>query len=546
MVKKQKNKTRSNNSKKKNNPLDEIITNATQIFLKGNIEKAVEYCQTVLNKEPEHAGSLHLMGLIAYHIKQYNQAIGLITKAISIKANDEAYYYNLGACYAGLKKHKEAIECYKKALQLKPEYDLAYGNLANSCLALEDYDDALHAAYHAIKIDSTRKEAAAYYNVIGIVLNIFGKYTAAEEAFVKSLQINPNHPETYNNLAEVFMVQGKFQAAKEAYQVSDKLDPNDPSVRWNLGFAHLALGELRDGWDCYTTGIKKEGVRTANDFQLPIWNGEDLSNKSIVVQAEQGLGDEMLFSSCLPDLIKISKHCILECENRLVPIFTRSFPEVTVFPKHSTKETSADYQIQAGELARFFRQEISDFPTKTGYLKENNDYIKFWCQKLNEIGTGIKVGISWKSGLLTTRRAHHYTSLEDWEPILKVPGVQFVNLQYGDCQDVLDSVENKTGIHIHNFDDLDLKDDLDQVMSLTSSLDLVICIGNAVSSISSSIGKKTWKLSLINNPLLMLGTEHEPWYPNTKIFQQHLAGEWGVVITQIANELQDFATASNK
>lgn len=534
-----------------NQALVSMLNQAQEAANSGDILTATDLCQKVLTIKPDQHNALHLLGLMAYKTNNFEDADKLISSARKIMPSDPSILFNLGAVKSALKKYPEAIKLYNDAIKIKPDYDKAFGNLATVYLMAEDNEKAIYYANEAIKINPESASSSPYYNVAAAACSNLGEIDYAEQLYVKSMQLNPDDVRTYAGLGEVFLNQGKFQAAKEAYEFSQKVGEVTDKIRFNMSYVYLSLGELEKAWDGYEYGLIT-GERQVYRPDIPQWQGEELSDKSILVLAEQGLGDEILFSSCFKDLLEIASECHIACEIRLADLFRRSFPNAIIVPlisrapkhimQHQEKYPDINYWLAAGSLPGIFRKQLNQFPTTPGYLITDNDKSALWKKQLSELSGNVKVGISWKSGILTTKRAKHYTSLEDWLPILKIPGIDFINLQYDDCQSVLDDIESKYGIHIYNFDNVDLKNDIDNTSALISELDLVITIGNAVSSIASGIGTRTWKLS--TNSWLMLGTDHEPWYPNTKIFPPHIPRDWGTVITKITNELQELLADS--
>lgn len=524
--------------------IDMLMSEAVKAHKNEDFKTAANLYKKVLEIYPKNPDALHLLGLVAYKTGQYENALHLISNAIDLKNDNAGYYFNLGNVFLKMDKLLDACNAFKEAIKLNPEFDIAYGNLASAYLRADRLDDALNAAVAATKLNPDSKESAVYYNIAATVFLHYGEYSAGEECAVKGLQCNPNLPELYKILGDNFSEQGKFKAASEALSLAIKMDPNNLDAKGNYAFSLLGSGNLIEGWNYYKTGYE-QGYRTPPDYGFKTWNREDLTNKSIIVLPEQGIGDEILFASCIPDLIELTDKVYINCDDRLSEIYQRSFPSSTIISgrkpeqreKHKENLPSIDYQVACGDLPMFFRTKIDDFPSNGGYLVADQTKTNFWKKKINELGPGLKVGISWRSGKLNVRRSHHYVSLSDWKPILEVPGIQFVNLQYDDCQNVLDDIEEKLGIKIHNFSDVDLKNDLDDVLSIIDSVDLVVSIGNAVYALSSALGADTWKLAMPS--WLSLGTDHEPWFPNSKQFIKHMAKEWSPVINEVAVQLQE-------
>lgn len=196
----------------------------------------------------------------------------------------------------------------------------------------------------------------------------------------------------------------------------------------------------------------------------PWWDGSDPAGKTILVWMEQGLGDQLLFFSLLADLLHFGAHCLVECEWRLVPLLARTFPGAEVVPCKDppdplTQQPDIDFQIPVGSLARWFRPSLESFPRRHGYLVPDPVCAGQWRERLEKLGEGAKVGICWRSGTTKGMRSMHYSQLDQWGPILTIPGVHFVKLQYDQCDAEVRDAERQLGTRIHSWEGVDLKDD---------------------------------------------------------------------------------------
>jgi hypothetical protein len=195
-------------------------------------------------------------------------------------------------------------------------------------------------------------------------------------------------------------------------------------------------------------------------------------------------------------------------------------------------------QVPMGSLARWLRPTVGSFPQTPSYLTPDPARVLYWRGRLAALGPGLKVGVSWRSRLMTANRVKHYVSLDQWEPILQVPGVQFVNTQYGDHGDELIAAEERSGTHIHVFEDLDVKDALDEVAALTAALDLLITISNIMMDMGGALGTETWLFAVKDNlDWLNLGVDYAPWFPRVRFFYRRWDETWEGAVRQMAGEL---------
>ncbi len=239
---------------------------------------------------------------------------------------------------------------------------------------------------------------------------------------------------------------------------------------------------------------------------------------------------------------------------RLVPIFRRSFPAADVGPYHDGKLEAKtarvfqwareggepDFYAPMGSALPFLRKTLGDFP-RNAFLRADTEKRAMFRERLAQLGPGPYVGICWRSMVMGAKRGKYYSPLDSWKPILSLPGVTFVNLQYGDVAPELDAVREKLGITVHNFEDLNLKDDLDGAAALTDACDLVISAPTAAAAMAGALGRETWFL-VASRVWPQLGTDYYPWYGSTRVFACEKFADWDALIPRVREALADFAT----
>jgi hypothetical protein len=188
-------------------------------------------------------------------------------------------------------------------------------------------------------------------------------------------------------------------------------------------------------------------------------------------------------------------------------------------------------------LLRRFRDRLEDFPQRTGYLKPALERVAFWRETLASAPAGPKVGLLWKSAVLTGGRKRSFSPFEAWEPVLRTPGIVFVNLQYGDCEAELQLARERYGVEIWNPPGIDLKQDLDDVTALSCALDLVVGFSNATFNLAAAAGTPSWLISA-KGAWTPLGTDRYPWYPQVRLYPSVAYAEWEPVLEKIAADLK--------
>ena len=251
-----------------------------------------------------------------------------------------------------------------------------------------------------------------------------------------------------------------------------------------------------------------------------------------------------MFASCLPDLLQRAGRCVVECSPPLEKLFCRSFPGVTVCAGDPASRDSGwvsglgaiDYQVAIGSLPLHFRSDRSRFPPHAGYLHADSQRRAYWRQRLDALGAGRKIGLSWRGGATSTRGELRSIALAEWLPLLALPACDFVSLQYDDDGGESGGFSHAHGVHIHHWQQA--IDDYDETAALVSALDLVISVQTAVVHLSGALGKPAWVLvpSVPEWRYLQSG-DAMPWYPSVKLFRQKQRDAWIPVITGIAQRL---------
>ncbi|HEX2559932.1 tetratricopeptide repeat protein [Phenylobacterium sp.] len=401
---------------------------------------------------------------------------------------------------------------------------------------------------------------ARLWNSLGVTLTDKGDAEAALACFEEALRLDGRLVAAAYNRGGALFDLGRFDEAKADFQRARKLarKPHDAAM---IDFAEatraLAAGDIGAGWDAYE-------VRLSRDWAQPVvftapgrrWTPEaQLAGKRLLVLAEQGLGDEIMFANLLPDVLEAlgpDGRLALAVEPRLVPLFKRSFPTAEVsaygtelsngrkrrFAPDLQGAGSIDLWTPMASLARRFRRSLADFPTVRGYLRPDPERVAHWRAWL---GDGPAVGLTWRSGNLLGGRRREFPPLELWTSLLRTPGNRLVNLQYGDCAGELAAMAGAAGRPIDEPPGLDIRNDLDDLAALCCALDLVVSVPNATGALAGACGAP---LLMLTGPVSWsrLGTSAYPWYPQAGCLTAPRYGEWEPVMSGAAAFVADIAS----
>jgi len=529
--------TRVGKASKVEDPPQEQQQLLISLYNERQFIQVLEQITVLLEMFPNSSFLHNISGAVYKGLGHLDTSIEAYKKALALKPDSAVAFYNMGNVLKERGKLEEAIEAYNKALVFNPDYADAHNNIGNALQDQSKLEEAISAFKKALSLKPNCAEA---YCNIGNAFAAQGNLEEAIIAYRKSLSINPDSVVAHSHMAAVFADQGKLEEAIEAYSKALAINPDYGDAHNGLSFALLNVGELKRGLDEYEWRWKStKYISSKRHFSQPLWDGQkSLQNKKILLWCEQGVGDTINWASCLPLVTSQAKHCIVECQEKLVPLLSRSFPNVEVKPENRSLDTERndfDYHLPMGSLYRSFASEVSRKAKADAFLFPDPVRINFWRKRLISMGKGPYVGISWKSANMSAKRLPNYASTSDLSPVLTLPGVTFINLQYVDFADDLSKIQNELGVTVHHFDDLDHYNDLLEVAALCAALDIIVSTTSAVPFISAGVGTLTkfasWKQSPWSNNLF------NPVGPSVDKFERNTWQSWHNVFHLIAEDI---------
>ena len=517
----------------------------------GELDKSIEAYHKAIEINPNDSDVYNNLGNTLQEQGELDKSIETYHKAIGINPNDARIYYNLGAAQKKQGKLDNAIQTYQQAIEINPDDAEIYNSLGTTLQKQEKLDQAIQVYHRALEINSNYSEA--FYN-LGLALQEQGELDQAIQVYHRALEINPNYSEAYNNLGNVLKEQGKLDDAVLAYRSALGINPDYSEAHNNLGLVLLLQGNFSSGWREYEWRLKCKELGfflNKRDFPQVLWNGSDLNGKTILVWAEQGIGDEIMLASMLPTLLEMNSNIIVECDKRLVPLFQRSFPFIQFVPREDSAnpkllDTTIDYQIPMGSLGQWLRADKDAFlPKQESYLQACPNRVGKLQEKYRSLaGDKLLVGISWKSTGIDKKRAQTKNApLKHWTPILSQKDCYFVNLQYGNIREEIEAYTTATGYPVYIDEEIDPLSDLDGFAAQVSVLDLIVSTSNTTVHMSGGLGKKVWVL-LSSRPdwRWMLEGENTLWYQTVRLFRQEKSGDWEGVFQRISSALKQDVT----
>jgi hypothetical protein len=382
----------------------------------------------------------------------------------------------------------------------------------------------------------------AYFG-LGAVLRALGRPQDAVVYLQRYLQREANNAEAFNELGLAYMYSEKLELASEQLRMSLRLRPDDQTALDNIAIALLLAGNFREGWPAWIRSFTK--LR----FPDPSAGGAPFDGKRVAIYGTGGVGDEIMYTSCLAELSRHAAEITLHCDRRLTSLFHRSFPSVTVsgMDKETAKNTIGivapdEIHVPSSFLPAYFPPSVEGAARRGSFLVADPAQVAEWRKRFDALGNGLKIGLSWRGGVEPINRSQRSIPLPAWSPILSVPGVHFVNLQYGDVDAEIKQV--RATAPIHSWSDANPLVDLDFFAAQIAALDLVISVSNTTVHMAGALGKPVWAL-LQRVPhwwWKMAGTTTH-WYPSVQLFRQQETGQWASVLWEIETKLAACAAA---
>ncbi len=521
---------------------DSAFRDGVAAFDAGDYAAAVRCFEAVVAQRHDDAAAHNYLGLAHLKRGELEDAADCFVLATHFRPAYAEAWYNLALAAQRRADHAEAVRCLEQAIAFRTGYAEAYNALGASVLALGDARRAIGYFEQAIALKPD--SAHAHSNLGYVLFRELGEYERGAAHIKTALDLNRGDPHTWCNYSMVLSHEGRLA---EAIAVCDQLlaaKPGLDEARLNRALAWLKLGHFAQAWPDYEARKRVRSNYIPRPFVFPEWRGEPLAGKSILVYAEQGLGDEIMFASCLPDLLARAERCVLECSPRLERLFRRSFPAASVHGAEQSATDTAwlarlghiDFQVAIGSLPGQFRRQWSDFPQHAGYLRADPSRVAYWRERTAALGAGLKIGIAWRGGMASTRRELRSTRLAQWLPLLSLPACHFVSLQYGDGRAEVAALAGEHALTVHHWQEA--IDDSDETAALIAALDLVVSVQTATVHLAGALGRPAWVLvPAVPEWRYLQSGDAMPWYPSVRLFRQQQRDEWIPVITGIAQRL---------
>jgi tetratricopeptide (TPR) repeat protein len=505
----------------------------------GRLSEAEKSYSLALAIEPRDSATLHGRARVRYLLGRHVEALRDYDALGTHAQENAAALVGHGATLVALHRYDKALAPLERAIQLLPEDADAYIQRGVALLNLERPAEALESFDRALAI---QPELSAVLNNRGIALTTTGRVSEALESFIGSAVRGGTSAANHTNIGIVLKILGRHREAAASFSRALAHKPDDPSARFALAVLYLTLGEFALGWPLYEARFEVPALgNPARRFSVPRWNGiEPLTGKTLLVHAEQGLGDVIQFCRYLPLLTAQGASVVFEVMPSLKALL-RTLPPTIRLVGRGGRVPPVDYYCPLLSLPFAFKTRLDTITAQVPYLTAERQRIADWMQRLRAL-PGLRVGIAWQGNLAVEKliwARGRSIPLAALEPLAQLPGISLVSLQKGPGREQLRSVPFAGRI-------IDLSADLDRgpdafldTAAVMAGLDLVISSDTAVAHLAGALGRPVWTV-LAASPEWRWGLERSdsPWYPTMRLFRQKTDGDWNPVVAAIAEALQ--------
>jgi len=552
-------------AEKKRRRSNVALKRAIQVWRKGDHAGAARWALRATTEDDTSSKAFHVLAMALERMGHLHKSLITYERAFQLDPEDPELLINLGLAAWNMKLTEGAEQMFRLYIAACPDSPLGYNNLGSVQCDLGRPDIAIEILREAL---NRMPHEAILWNSLATVLAEEGRADESLIFYQEAARLEPDFARAYHNLGYAYQHLGKLEEALESYDAALErvVDPTERrETRHSRSICLIGAGQIAEGFREYE--IRNDQRFRAyfhHMIDAPRWTGEDLASKRVLMVGEQGLGDEFMFAGILPDVSRAvgeTGKLMIAVDERLVPLFQRSFPkaEVGTYDDRTFMNEDGDKSIRLipfasgdskpdlwapmGSALQHYRKTLADFP-REAFLVPDPARVADFRTKLEAL-PGKKVGLCWRSMMLAAKRAKYFAPIDGWAPVLQTPGVSFVNLQYGDCADELARAASEFGVTVHCMEGLDLKRDIEGAAALSAALDLVISAPTAAAATAASVGAPTWFVTA-GRTWPQMGTAEYPWYASTRVFWPEKFGDWDALMPNISDELEVWASDAER
>jgi FKBP-type peptidyl-prolyl cis-trans isomerase 2 len=453
------------------------------------------------------------------------QDLSFEIEMLEIRTNDpnlaEEYFKKGVECH-NEGRLDEAISYYQNAVKENPKLAQVYYNMGVALQQKGQVDQA-NTCYE-VAIGLNQKFTEAHHN-LGITFYHKKQFDEAIICFLRVLQLKPDHVGAYYNLGNIFFAKGQLSQAREYYQKTVSLQPDHTEALWNIAILNLLSGNFAEGLKGYELRGELKGALPPRNFIKPRWNGSDLKGKTILLHAEQDIGDTVQFIRYAPLVAQKGASVVVECQKEISSLL-KDIKGIDKVISRGDPLPDFDTHCPLISLPLLFGTTLDTIPADIPYIMPGADNTARWKEKTFVNPAGIKIGIAWAGDRGEKDDLDLSCGLRIFSPLSSVQGVSFFSLQRCEAPNPPEGMQMT--------DLTDLMNDFSDTAALIANLDLVISADTPVAHLAGAMGKPVWViLPFIPDWRWMLDREDSPWYPTMRLFRQPAPGDWETVLKNV-------------
>lgn len=506
----------------------------------GHPEAAMVVLRQAAMLDPQSAEIHNALGGALAARGRPNAAIAAYRRAVVLGPSHGQPYNNLGAALVDAGAFADAVAACRHAMALHPDNAEAENNLANALMGLGLIDEAVAGFRRALRLRPYFPQAST--NLSGALIDD-GRAGEAIAHCRSAIAVEPQFADAYNNLGNALRMEGRLDEALAAFRRALALAPDDAEIHFNVSAILLKQGFLREGWVEYEW--RKRTPLSAfrrNTFPQPEWDGSPLGSRTVLLYAEQGLGDVLQFVRFAP-LAAASGRVVLRVYPSLVRLLA-SIPGVAQVISSEDPLPEFDCHLPLMSLPKVMGVGLAEIPAQVPYLHPDAEDLAAWAARLAGLD-GLKVGLVWAgdprpdepgANRMDRRRS---MALDQLSELAGIPGITLVSLQKGAASRQV----QHPSVGMHLVDYMDEVRDFADTAALIANLDLVISVDTSVAHLAGALGRPVWILSRLDGCWRWLdGREDSPWYPTARLFHQTHWGDWSPAVSRLAEALKRLVT----
>ena len=506
---------------------------------RNNIEAAKDYFQKAIKRDGQDHHTFYKLGVLLVDQDKDDEAIKCFKKAIQLEPNYADSHNAIGLIFLNKNEKKKAEESFKKAILIDPNHASANCNLgvvllSNQKVALKYYERALEInPNHTVSLANS-----------GMLLNAMGYSKKAKINLRRAIDLDPNYAVAHYNLGVTYSENNEPCAALSSFKETLKQDPQNNNAQVSLAIEMLKSQNFKDGWLNHEARWNADSCDSPSlTTSKPRWD-PTRKDERVLLWTEQGLGDVIMFSSIIPDLLKLVGKLIIKVDERLIPLFRRSFSDdIRFYPQNRTIfEAEYDSHIPIASLPLYFRSSLESFKKASGtYLKHNSNLTDDLRNKLTDGDNRLIYGISWRGGShQNNANRKKEINLEKFVEIFDGKKAQLINLQYGDTAEELNLLAKNCGVDVISVKEIDNFKDIDGLASLISACDGVISADNSTVFLAGALGKETSVLlPFANDWRWGRNQDQSYWHSSLNLYKQSQRGDWSDPIKHLKIDLDE-------